>query len=137
LLPKIKFVKEWIPPDTCGNEEWINDMKYDYGSIALMIKNPSNGKYRMELKSSKTFHRLWVCELFIEKVGRNALACCSLVGDGWLVTDSDNYCLLYITNTGKMGTKQRYNEQPWRVNMFGHDMLAITTTKGVNFHKIQ
>jgi hypothetical protein len=136
LLPTIKFVKEWKCPNTCQKDEWINDMSYNHGTIALVIKNPSNKTYRIELKSSKTFHRLWLLPLDIENVGKNAFACCSLVDDGWLVVDPDNQHLLYITKDGAMGSKQKYNETLWCANMFGSDILVITTTNGVNFHEL-
>ncbi len=136
LLPTIQFFKEWRSSDICKEEEWINDMSYNHGTIALVIKNPSNKTYRIELKNSKTFVRLWLLQLNIENVGKNAFACCSLVGDGWLVIDPDNRQLLYITKNGGMGAKHPYQEPLWFAKMFGSKVLAITTTNCINFHKL-
>ena len=136
LLPTIQFFKEWRSSDICKEEEWINDMSYNHGTIALVIKNPSNKTYRIELKNSKTFVRLWLLQLNIENVGKNAFACCSLVGDGWLLIDPDNRQLLYITKNGGMGAKHPYQEPLWFAKMFGSKVLAITTTNCINFHKL-
>ncbi len=136
LSPTIDFVKIWKSPDTCQGKEWINDMSYNNGSIAVVIKNPSLKIYRMELKNPHTFHRLWQLELHIENVGKNALACCSLAADGWLVIDPDNHQLLYITMEGVMEAKRAYNETLWCANLLGSNILAITTSNGVNFHKL-
>ena len=44
--------------------------------------------------------------------------------------------LLHITADGKMKETIPYKEIPYRVTLFGSNMLAIATENSINFHKI-
>lgn len=135
LLPEIEFVKEWTPPDTCRQDERINDISYNSGSIALVIKNPSNKTCRVELINPNTFHRTRQLQSEVQNIEKNTFALCSLADDGWLVIDRGNHQVLYITKDGAMRAKQEYNETIRCVNMFGSDLLVITTNNEIHFHK--
>ncbi|CAF3153432.1 unnamed protein product [Rotaria sp. Silwood2] len=136
LLPSIQLVKQWLSPDTCGEDELINDIVYKNGACALMVNNPLNKTIRMELRSSTTFNRLWSLQLDIAS-SKNAITCCSLNNtDEWLVIDCDTSRLFHITNEGKVKATREYNPKPWRACYFGPKFLVIATMGGVNVHKL-
>lgn len=43
ISPDMETVREWMSPDTCSNNEYINDIKYSNESLALLIRNVSDG----------------------------------------------------------------------------------------------
>ena len=130
----IKFIQEWRPPRTCQDSEWINDISCRGKSMMLVIKNMTNKSCRIELKNSETFDQLWQLRLDIPILGNNPFACCSVVNNGWFVLDTDSNQFLYITADGTMGGRYQYNEKLWCANMFGNNILAITTKTSINFH---
>lgn len=131
----VDFIQEFRPPLTCQNSEWINDINCSGRFIALVIKNMNNKSCRIELKNSENFDLSWQLLLDIPNLGNNPFACCSLDNKGWLVLDTDNRQVIYITADGLMRGTHQYNEKFWCANMFGNNILAITTGNGINFHK--
>jgi hypothetical protein len=135
LLPTIEFVKEWKSPVTCRKEEWINDIKYNRGSIALVIKNSSEKTLFIELRNSKTFERLWSFKMDCIDVLKIAFKCCLVNDEEWLVMDRDSDNLVHITKDGKMQLSHTYKQSPCCAAILGPNILAISILKGVNFHK--
>ena len=137
MSPSIQFIREWIPPQTCQQGEWINDISCQGTSLALMIKNMTEKSCRIELKNSETFSCVWQCRLDIQTLGKAAFACCSTLKNGWFIFDTDNNQVLYIKEDGSMGARQSYNETFWCATMFGKNRIAITTRDSINFHNFE
>jgi hypothetical protein len=136
LLPSITVVKEWKSPKTCTTDEWIDDIGYNNGALAVVIRNKIEQSIRMELRCCKTLDRLWSLLLDIKYDRDIPFRCCSLDCNGWLVADYNAGRLLHITRGGKMKQTITYKAIPLRIAKFTSNMLAISTKTGLCFHKI-
>jgi hypothetical protein len=136
LSPSITVIREWKYPTTCTMDKHINDIVYSNESLALVIENKVKKPMRIELRSSKTLDRLW--SLLLDRIYDRHIAfgCCSIDYHGWLVADFITGRLLHVTTDGEMKQTILYKAIPYRVNLFGSKILAVTTQSGINFHKI-
>jgi hypothetical protein len=135
LLPSVKIITEWKSPDTCQKQEWITDMKYNNGTIALLIHNTSQKQLFIELRNVKTLSRLWSIRMDSANLQKKSFHCCLLNDDEWLVMKHDSDRLVHVTKDGKMKSSCSYESTPWCATMFGSDIIVITTTQSINFHK--
>jgi hypothetical protein len=136
LLPSIEIIKEWKSPDTCREKEWITDMKYNHGSIALLINNTSKKILFIELRNIKTLDRLWSFQMDSMDVQNRSFYCCLLDDQEWLVMDHKSGRLAHITKDGKIKSTRAYDQLPFCADILGPDTIAISTTNSVNFHKL-
>ncbi|CAF3276710.1 unnamed protein product [Rotaria sp. Silwood2] len=136
LLPTIELVKQWQSPDTCTRDEVINGIVYNNGTLAVMIKNPSEKTIHIEMRSSATLDRLWSLRLNIAYSQNIRTRCCLLSNDQWLVVDRNTSRIFHISKDGKVKSSSAYNPPPFCAVLFDHDMLAISTARGVNIHKL-
>ncbi|CAF1569134.1 unnamed protein product [Rotaria sp. Silwood1] len=136
LLPTIELVKQWQSPDTCARDEVINGIVYNNGTLAVMIKNPSEKTIHIEMRSSVTLDRLWSLRLNIAFSQNIRTRCCLLSNDQWLVVDRNTSRIFHISKDGKVKSSSTYNPSPFCAILFNHDMLAISTARGVNIHKL-
>jgi hypothetical protein len=135
LWPSIELVKRWQPPQTCKQDETINNIIYNNEKIALMIYNRLTNSKSIELRKSTTFDRLWSLNLDIDYDSR-AIRCCLLSHDEWLVVDWNTSNLFHISNDGKLKLRCDYNPSPSCATMFATNMLVISTADGINLHKL-
>jgi len=135
LLPLIELVMKWKSPNICAQAEYIQDILYNGETLGVIIQNKSERSLRIELRSADTLDCIW--SLRFDTVCNENLGfrCCLLTCDEWLVVDYETERLLHITKYGKLKTTIKYNASPYRVNLFAN-MLVVSTTNGVNFHKI-
>jgi hypothetical protein len=136
LLPTIELVKQWQSPDTCTRDEVINGIVYNNGTIVMMIKNPSEKTIHIEMRSSATLDRLWSVRLNIAYSQNIRTRCCLLFNDQWLVVDRNTSRIIHISKDGKVKSSSAYNPPPFCAVLFDQDMLAISTARGVNLHKL-
>ena len=111
LLPTMEIIKEWKSPVTCQKEEWITDMKYNNGSITLMIKNSSENTLFIELRNIKTLDRLWSFKMDCMDLQKRSFHCCLVNDEEWLVMDHDSDRLVHITKDGKMKSSCAYKSR--------------------------
>jgi hypothetical protein len=137
LLPSIQLTRHWKSPDTCEKNEIINHMRYNNETLALIITKPLKRTACIELRTSKTFERLWSLQLDVEKSQKLIFTCCILTEDEWLVTDYGVGRILQITKQGKVKSTCRYQPQPLYTTMFNPRMLLVSTDNGLNLHKLQ
>jgi hypothetical protein len=52
LLSSFKLIKQWKPPISCKQYEYIDDITYNNGTLALIVKVSSNNTVHLELRSS-------------------------------------------------------------------------------------
>ncbi len=78
--------------------EWIDDIVYTNGTLAIVIRNKFERSMRMELRSCKTLDCLWSVLLDVAYIKDLAFCCCSLNCNGWLVVDYNAERLLHIHN---------------------------------------
>jgi hypothetical protein len=118
-------------------DEIIHDIVYNNGTLALMIKNKVEKSMRIELRSSKTLHRLWSLLLDgVYNIEDIAFRCCSIDYNGWLVADFITGRLLHVTTDGKMKQTIAYEPSPLRVTLFDSNILVVLTKSDINFHKV-
>ncbi|CAF3364799.1 unnamed protein product [Rotaria socialis] len=136
LLPSITFTKEWKPPLVCTENERIDGIACRGDMCALLIMNGKEKSLRIELRTCASFKRIWLRLIDGIFDSNFILRCCSLKADEWLVADCENRCLLHITKDGKLKMTIKYHDIPYRIKLFGPDMIVVSTQKGINFHKI-
>ncbi|CAF0942577.1 unnamed protein product [Rotaria sordida] len=136
ISSSIELTKQWQSPDTCTKDEWIYDIVYSNGTLALMIGEQKNKTKRMELRSSMTLDRIWLLRLDIVDLQNRAIRCCLLNDEEWLVIDRSSSRLFHITKDGKVKTTIVYESEPWRACLFGSNILAVSNENGINFHKL-
>ncbi|CAF0949286.1 unnamed protein product [Rotaria sp. Silwood1] len=136
LFPSIELIREWNSPLTCMKDEIINDIVYNNGHLALIVKNKSEKSLRIELRNAETLDRIWRLQLDIRCAQKIPFRCCALSGNEWLIVDYETDRLLQITKDGKMKTEIKYSPTPCRALMFDTNELAISTVDGVNLHTI-
>jgi hypothetical protein len=135
LLPSIELVKEWKSPDTCACSEIIYSILYNDGTLSVIIKNISEKSLRIELRSAETLDCIWSLQFDTVCNQKIVFRCCLLTSDEWLVTDYETKRLLHITKDGKLKATIKYDDNPYRVNLFAN-MLVVSTIDGLNFHKL-
>jgi hypothetical protein len=135
LSSSFDVVNHWKSPLTCQNHEGINDIKYNNGTLALMIRDPTEHKKRMELKSAESFDTLWSLPL---SIGSNIrlFTCCSIKHDEWLVVDGTTSRIYHITKDGKFGLDACYHSVPYRANLFNSNLLVISAENELSLHKL-
>ncbi|CAF4016865.1 unnamed protein product [Rotaria sp. Silwood2] len=136
ISSSIQLAKQWQSPETCTQDEWIYDIVYSNGTLALMIGEQKNKRKRMELRSSMTFDRLWLLHLDIVDPQNRSIRCCLLNDEEWLVIDRSNSRLFHVMKDGKVKATVLYESEPWRACLFGSNTLAVSSENGVNFHKL-
>lgn len=136
LSSSIQFLKEWKSPTTCSQQEIIHGIAYNRSTLALLIKDKATKIIHMELRSTKTLERLWLCQLNIKSSHFFKFHCCRLNRNDWLVSDHENEELLHVTKDGKLEKMYTYNQRPRCALLFGSHIIAVSTEKSVNFHKV-
>jgi hypothetical protein len=122
LLPTIELVKQWQSPDTCTRDEVINGIVYK--------------TIHIEMRSSATLDRLWSVRLNIAYSQNIRTRCCLITHNEWLVVDRNTSRIFHISKDGKVKSSSSYNPPPFCATVFDQDMLAISTARGVNLHKL-
>jgi hypothetical protein len=135
LLPSIQLIKLWKSPETYEEDEVINQMIYTNETLALLITSASNRIVHLEVRSSKTFDRLWSLPVNIEKITMKLFRFYLVNGGEWLVVDHENSRLVLITGDGEMKATSVYKPVPWSCVTFGPDVLAVVCDNSLKFHK--
>jgi hypothetical protein len=135
LVPTIVFVKEWKSPQTCAGDEAMHTIKYNNGTLGVVIKNETEKSLRLELRSAETIDCIW--SLGFDTVCNQSFAfgCSSLTNDEWLVADYETQRLLHITRDGKLKTTIPYDGTPYSATIFAN-MLVISRAGGIDFRKL-
>lgn len=134
LLPSIALVRQWESPTTCGMTERIEFMRYSNEKLALIILNTSE-IMRLELRSSSTLDKLWLLNLGPISPFY-AFHICALPGDEWLLIDQTRAQLSHINPNGRTKASTLYQPRCCSAELFGSDLLAISTDYRIFLHKI-
>jgi len=132
----IQLMKYWKSPQTCTIHQIISNIVYKDDTLALAILDLSKKNKFIELRSSTTLERLWSLKLDM-KFSTGLFRCCFLNRGEWLVCDHNTSRFLHITKDGKLISGGTYNSNPCHAVLFQGDELVISTTNGINFHKIK
>jgi archaellum component FlaC len=135
LLPSIQHVKLWKITDKLKQEQRVDAITYNHGTLALAINDKSNRTKLFELRSSETFSPLWSMQLDID-YNSNGVRCSPLSHDEWLLSDWSTSRLFHITKDGKLKETCVYTSKPYNMTCFRSNILAILTKGSVNFHKL-
>lgn len=135
LLPSIEFVKEWISPETCQNDEAILGIRYNNEKLGVTIRNNSKKSLRIELRHAETFDSIWSLPLDTICNRKLVFRCCLLTSNEWLITDYEIKRLLHITKDGNLKSVIPYSDAPYYANLFANN-LVISTIDGINIHKL-
>ncbi|CAF5004586.1 unnamed protein product [Rotaria sp. Silwood1] len=136
LFPTIKLRKEWKYPVTCTKDEFISDIVYNNGNLALMIVNALNRSSHIELRYAKSLTHIWSLQLDIMCSRKAAPRCCFFPCNEWLVVDYETGRLFQITKDGEVKRTTEYYPAAGRTSLFGINKLAVATGDDVNLHVI-
>jgi hypothetical protein len=137
ILSSFHLIKQWKPPDSCKYQEYIDDINYNNGTLALIIKVSSNNTVHLELRSSTTLDRLWKLQLDVKKSWfQQTIRCCSIMYDEWLVVEGNTSHLFHILKNGKLKIMGEYKPSPVNAMLFGSNILAIRTKENIMFHRL-
>ncbi len=137
LLSSFRLIKIWNCPQSCESGEIIHSIAYNNGTLALIIGPNSRKTARIELRSSETLDRLWSLLLDITyntAPGINRV--CLLKCDDWLVINHNTSRLFHVSKDGKLKVAHKYSLTPYNAVLFGSNILAIRTTKSINFYRV-
>jgi len=135
LVPSIRFVKLWKTNSKLRQEQRIDAIVFNDGTLALVIKDQSIKTKLMELRSSEAFSLLWSIQLD-DNYNFGRLRCCLFHHGEWLLADWSTSRLFHITNDGKFKEKCTYKSKAYNITLFRSNILAILTDQNVNFHKL-
>ncbi|CAF3561489.1 unnamed protein product [Rotaria sp. Silwood1] len=135
LLPSIEIIKQWKSPDTCIQDEYIDCIRYNNETLALVIQKFPEKLLKFELRSAKTLDRLWSVQVDIDS---KPFQCgyCLFYDYYWLFINKNSSCILNITTDGKIKEKYDYSSKAYNATLFADKKLAILTESGINFHKL-
>ena len=100
-----------------------------------MIYNRLTKSKSIQLRNALTFDHLWTVELDIDYDSR-AIRCCCFNHDEWLVIDWNTSNIFHISNDGKLKLTYDYHPSPSCAAMIGSNLLVISTSDGINLHKL-
>lgn len=135
LLPSIALVKQWDSPVTCTIEERIEYMRYNNDKLAFVINNMSH-YMRLELRCESTLETIWSLNLGNCNYPFYAYHICSLPADEWLVIAQTKSLLLHIASDGTIKVSIEYKPRCCSAELFGPDLLAISTDYRLFLHKL-
>jgi hypothetical protein len=136
LLSSFQLIKRWKPPNSCKQHEYIDDISYNNGKLALIIKVSSNNTVHLEVRSSTTLDHLWSLQLDIKKSWfQQTIRCCPLMYDEWLVVEGNTSHLFHILKSGQIKLESEYEPSPVNAILFGSNILVIRTKKTIMFHR--
>ena len=136
LLSSFKLIKQWNSPKSCESNEFIDNITYNDGTLALTISQESIEKVKIELVASTTMDRLWTLPLDLTYDAKRVYHVCLHRCNEWLVIDHQTARLLHISKDGKLKFTKKYDPTPQNAVLFGSNILAIRTTNCVNFHRL-
>jgi hypothetical protein len=135
LLPSIRFVKDWKTDSKLRQEQRVDAIVYNHGTLALVIKDYAIKAGFVELRSLESFSLLWSIQLD-DNYNFGRLRCCLFHHGEWLLADWSTSRLFHITNDGKFKEKCTYKSKAYNITLFRSNILAILTDQNVNFHKL-
>jgi len=135
LWPSIQLLKRWQPPQTCQQDETINDIIYKKEKFALMIYNRLTKTKSIQLRNATTFDHIWSLDIGIDYDART-IRCCLFNHDEWLVIDWNTSNIFHISNDGKLKLTYDYHPSPSCAAILGTNLLAISTSDGIHLHKL-
>lgn len=137
LLSSFQLIKRWKPPESCKKLEFIDDINYNNGKLALVIKVSSNNTVHLELRSSTTLDRIWIIKLNVKKSWfQQTIRCCSIKYDEWLVIEGNTSHLFHILKNGTLKIMEEYKPSPVNAILFDTNILAVRTKENIIFHKL-
>ncbi len=137
LLSSFQLIKQWKPPNSCKQQEYIDDIKYNNGTLALIIKVSSSNTVYFELRSSISLERLWKIQLNVNKNWfQQTIRCCSVKYDEWLIVEGNTSHLFHIFKNGKLKVMGEYKPLAINAVLFGSNILVIRTKENILFHRL-
>jgi hypothetical protein len=132
LLPSIHLNKRYQSSIICQETEIINDLKSNEHSLGIIIENGFNNQTRLELRLIKSFQCIYSIDL-----GRGWGYRCSPLtnNDRWIITDSYNQRLIYISQNGIIDQIDNYSTKPFNVIYWNEDQFIIRTIDGIDIHQ--
>ena len=137
LVPSLQLIKQWKPPNSCKQHEFIDDIKYSNGTLALVIKVSSSNNVHLELRSSTTLDRIWKIQLNVNKSWfQQTIRCCSIKYDQWLVIEGNTSHLFHILKNGNLKVMGEYKPPPTNALLFGSNIFVVRSKENIFFHRL-
>jgi predicted secreted protein len=137
LLSSFQLIKQWKPPNSCKQHEYIDDIKYNNGTLALIIKVSSSNTVYLELRSSTTLERMWKIKLDINQSWfQQTIRCCSIKYDEWIIVEGNTSHIFHILKNGKLKIMGEYKPSAMNAVLFGSNIFVIRTKENIFFHRL-
>jgi hypothetical protein len=134
LLSSFQLIKQWNPPKSCDELDWILNIVYNNGTLGLLMQTITKS-FRLEVRCSTTSDRLWTLHL-PDGMRRRISRICLLKWNEWLVIDNNSSDVLHITKGGQLKMKHKWESIPENAVLFGGNILAIRSTKWINLFNV-
>ena len=135
LVPSIESLKEYSPPISCKNDQFILDLSSNNSRLILIVTKNLQNSIHLDLCSSTTFERYWSNRLDTLS-GRYRIRSCSLNNDQWVVINRNKSELYHISSDGQLLKTETYDPSPCHAVSLQNGTLAILTTDGINLHQL-
>jgi hypothetical protein len=137
LLSSFQLIKQWKPPNSCKQHEYIDDIKYNNGTLALVIKVSSSNTVHLELRSSTTLEKIWKIQLNVNKSWfQQTIRCCSIKDDQWIIVEGNTSHLFHILKNGQLKTMGEYKPSAINAVLFGSNIFVTRTKEKIFFHRL-
>lgn len=137
LNPSFQLIKQWKPPYSCKQHEFIDDIKYNNGTLALIVKISSSNTVQLELRSSTSLERIWKIQLNVNQSWfEQTIRCCSMIYDQWLVIEGNTSHLFHVLSNGKLQIMGEYQPSPINAVQLGSNILVVRSKDTIFFHRL-
>ncbi|CAF0974273.1 unnamed protein product [Adineta steineri] len=134
------FNRKWTSPTTCVKDESIDHFLHNNNNnqIAMIVQNRINNNKHFQLRSDQTLQCIWSIELKQCQMTVHRNRFCSIRENEWLIIDSNQSHLLYISRDGafKQIIDYNFNQPPRRAFQNKSNFLLVTTNHSVNLHQL-
>ncbi|CAF0991076.1 unnamed protein product [Adineta steineri] len=104
----------------------------------MIVQNRINNNKHFQLRSDQTLQCIWSIELKQCQMTVHRNRFCSIRENEWLIIDSNQSHLLYISRDGafKQIIDYNFNQPPRRAFQNKSNFLLVTTNHSVNLHQL-
>jgi hypothetical protein len=137
LQSSFETIKYWRSPSTCKQHQFIQNIKYNNESLALIIVDSIDKTAKLEVRSSNNLNRFWTFPIEISDISyQPVIHLCLIKYNQWIIIVENTSQIYHIDQHGTLLSIYQYKPSVWNAVLFASNILAIRTEKKIIFHKI-